>query len=240
MKCLMQFRRWPVWVGLLILPMLACGPLSQPQVTPTPTKTPRPLVTLAQLDTATATPAIISTPVPIESVPTDTPLPPPTDTPAPEQPTPEPATPTPEPLPTDPPPPPPPTNTPVPPPPPVVDTPVPAAPAPANTPVPAPAANSVPVVIIQLPDGDTYSLNDNVRIIVIVQDPDGVKEFEWGVFAQNGSPTGLGDRKGCGNLAECRLEDEFETKLTGQFFIGVDAVDALGNDIRQVVQLYVG
>ena len=96
------------------------------------------------------------------------------------------------------------------------------------------------MVIIELPDGDTYSLNDDVRIIITVRDPDGIKNFEWGIFAQNGSPTGLGDEIGCNNLVECRVEDEFETKLPGQFFIGVDAVDALGNDIREIVQLYVG
>jgi hypothetical protein len=95
-------------------------------------------------------------------------------------------------------------------------------------------------VIIELPDGDTYGSGDKVKLVITVRDPDGVDEFSWGVFAQNGSPTGLGDDQDCRNATECKIETDFNAALTGQFFIGVDAMDALGNKVREIVQLYIG
>ncbi|MEW5956959.1 MAG: hypothetical protein AB1801_04490, partial [Chloroflexota bacterium] len=134
--------------------------------------------------------------------------------------------------------PPPPTATPPPPPPPTqppppTDTPAPTAPPP--TPVPA-----GPQVVIEFPDGDTYGLEEDVKVIITVRDSDGVGSFTWGVFAQNGSPLGLGGDRNCGGSTECRIDEEFETKLTGQFFVGVDAVDSAGNKTREIKQLYVG
>jgi hypothetical protein len=95
-------------------------------------------------------------------------------------------------------------------------------------------------VVIELPDGDTYGLEEDVKLIVTVRDSDGVTSFSWGVFAQNGSPVGIGGDRNCGGAGECRIDDEFETRLIGIFFIGVDAVDTKGNEIREIKQLYVG
>lgn len=223
-------------IGLLMLPALACGPSMSSQVTPTPTKTPKIVRTLEPL--ATPTPLVIEIVLPTDTpaIPTDTPTPvPPTDTPTPEVPPTD--TPTPEPPPTNtpqPPPPPPPTDTPAPPPPPT-DTPVPAQPAPTS-----PPASSGPTVIINIHTGDEYALDQDVKFTITVSDPDGVKSFTWGVFAQNGSPVGLGGERNCGGANQCDLSDDFKTKLTGIFFLGVDALDSKGNTIREIKQIYVG
>jgi hypothetical protein len=226
-----KFSFWGVFL-LFLLPVLACGP-SVSQVTPTPTKTPKIVRTLAPIETPTLPVIVLPTATP--AVPTDTPTPvPPTDTPVPDVPPTD--TPTPEPPPTDTPLPAPPTNTPAPPPPPT-NTPVPAPPV--ATPVPPPTASSGPAVVFDLPDGDTYGTGDDVEFKIIVSDPDGVRSFTWGVFAQNGSPLFGGD-KNCGNSQQCDVSDEFEATLSGQFFFGVDAVDSQGNTAREVKQLYVG
>ncbi len=224
----MMKKQWFL-LAFLVLPILACGPLASVQVTPTPTKTPRPIKTLPPppsptqpvivqaTDTPTPTPVPVDTPTPIP--PTDTPTPelPPTDTPTP---------------------PPPPTNTPVPPPPPT-DTPIPPPTAPPPPTEPPPPPDSSPVVIIDLPDGDTYGEDDKVKFTITVIDPDGVKSFAWGVFAQNKSPVGIGGDKGCGGT-ECSLSGDFRAKLPGQFFIGVDALDNNGNTKREIKQIYIG
>jgi hypothetical protein len=95
-------------------------------------------------------------------------------------------------------------------------------------------------VLIDIPSGDEYGLGDNVEFNITVSDPDGVASFTWGVFAQNGSPVGLGGDRNCGGSNQCTLSDKFETKLTGIFFLGVDAVDSKGNTIREIKQIYVG
>jgi hypothetical protein len=224
-------RLFYLWGFLSVLvPALACGPAASLQVTPTPTKTPRLIRTVEPLSSATSAQIIGPTNTVAPQVPpTDTPAPLPTDPPA-QPPT---DTPTPEPPPTDTPPPPP-TNTPAPPPP----------PPPTNTPAPPPPtqppAPTGPQVIIDLPDGDTFGLADDVRVVITVRDSDGVGSFTWGIFAQNGSPLGLGGDHNCGGVTECGTNEEFETKLTGQFFVGVDAVDSKGNKTREIKQLYVG
>lgn len=216
---------------LIILPALACGP-SVAEVTPTPTKTPRlirtveplgPAATEIIVPTNTFTPEIFPTDTP---APTDTPTPeplPPTDTPTPEPP---PPTDTPA-----PPPPPPPTDTPVPPPPPA-DTP--AAPAPTQ-----PPASTGPQIVIELPDGDRFGVGDDVRVIITVRDPDGVANFEWGIFTENNVSVKGGER-GCGNATECRIEEEFEAVLAGTFQVGVEAVDTKGTKTIEVKQIYIG
>jgi len=114
------------------------------------------------------------------------------------------------------------------------------APAPQPTSPPPPPPSSGPVVVISLPDGDTYKTGDKVKFDITVSDPDGVKSFTWGVFTQNQSPVGLGGDKGCGNATQCTLSDKFEAKLPGIFFLGVDALDTAGNTVREVKQIYVG
>ncbi len=221
---------------LFMLPALACGPSLGSQVTPTPTKTPKIVRTLEPLPSPT--PLVIEVELPTNSpaVPVDTPTPvPPADTPTPELPPTD--TPTPEPPPTDTPPPPPPaTNTPVPPPPPPTNTPGP--PPPTSPPPPPPSTG--PAVLIDIPTGDEYALNQEVRFNITVTDPDGIRSFTWGVFAQNGSPVGLGGERGCGGALQCDLSDKFDTKLVGIFFLGVDAVDNQGNTTREIKQIYVG
>ena len=230
-------KKWLLTCGvifLLMLPALACGPAVS-QVTPTPTKTPKPIKTLEPLPSPTPVVIEIELPTNTPLVPTDTPTPEvPTDTPTPEIPPTD--TPTPEPPPTNTPPPPPPaTNTPVPPPPP---TSPPAPPPPTSPPPPPPSSG--PTVLIELPSGDTYGLEDDVKFRIVVTDPDGVNSFSWGLFAQNGSPLGFGGERNCGGSNSCDLSDEFKAKLTGQFFLGVDTIDSKGNATREIKQLYVG
>jgi hypothetical protein len=177
-------------------------------------------------------PAINATPTDIiveEIPPTDTPMPEPTST---ETPTPEPTpteTPTPEPPTNTPPPPPPPTNTPAPPPPP--DTPAP----PPPTPVPA---NTGPQVVIELPKGDKFDVGNEVQVIITVRDSDGVTNFEWGVFTENGVSV-KGANKKCDNRSECSVEEKFKASLEGTFQIGVDAKDTQGNKTIETKQIYI-
>ena len=207
----------------LIVPILACGP-GISQITPTPTKTPRRVRTVVSLPTVT--PTLVSSPTP-EILPTDTPTPAstPIDTPIPEQatdtPTPEPVPPTDTPL---PPPPPPPTNTPPPPP---------------TSPPAPPPADSKPEVFVELPDGDVFSAGEEVRIVFIVRDPDGVDRFTWGIFLQNLTPL-IGGDKVCGGATECKVEvKENAPSLTGTYIVGADAVDVNGNTARGTSAIYV-
>ena len=207
-----------------MLPLLACGPLTASQITPTPTKTPRKERNLVTLPTVTNTPESTptlpptDTPVPTP-IPTDTPTPLPTDTP------------TPDPTPTNPPPPPPPPTSPpaeAPPP----DT-------PAEPPPPPPVDESKPEVIVQLPGGSSFSPGDEVKIIFIVRDPDGVNRFTWGIFLQNLSPLVGGD-KVCNGAPECQIEVKEEAPpLKGTYIVGADAVDVLGNTSRGISEIYV-
>jgi hypothetical protein len=90
-----------------------------------------------------------------------------------------------------------------------------------------------------LPDGDTYGVGDEVKLIITVRDSDGVGKFSWGVFTEN--KTGLlGDEEDCHSAPECRIEEEFETQLPGAFQIGVEAKDTKGQGVIEIKQLYVG
>ena len=207
-----------------MVPVLACGP-GISQVTPTPTKTPRRARTVVSLPTVTPTP--LSTPTP-EIPPTDTPMPTPvpTDTPIPVPPTdtstPEPPTPT---------------NTPLPPPPPT-NTPVPAQPTSPPPPPTSPPPSSKPEVIVELPEGDVFNTGEEVKIIFIVRDPDGVDNFTWGIFLQNLTPLVGGD-KSCGGATECRVEVEEKAPISGTYIVGADAVDVHGNTARGTSAIYV-
>ncbi len=211
---------------LIGVPTLACGPAAM-QVTPTPTKTPKIIQLPAESPTPTAAVVDLPTFTPAPEIPpTDTPLPP-TDTPVPEPPT-------------DTPPPPPTDTPPPPPPPPPTDTPVPLPPT--DTPPPPPPTtppSSGPAIVIDLPDGDTFNTGDEVRVRIIVSDPEGVSTFTWGVFTENGTPVIGGDR-GCGNSTQCEIEEEFEAQLPGAFRVGVEALDRNGQKSIEVRSIYVG
>ncbi len=244
----MRYQKFWIYSAfiVLVLPSLACGLGGlRPAVTPTPTKTPRAAQSLPTF-TPTAIVQIIATATPVEVPPTETPVPVveevPTETPVPvveEVPT-ETPVPVVEEVPTETPvPPPPPTNTPVPPPPPT-NTPVPPPVAPTNTPVPPPPTNAGPTVVVELPGGDTYTIGEEVKVIITVTDPDGVGKFGWEVFAENGSPLGIGDDENCGGSTQCRIESEFDAQLAGAFQLGAEAEDNLGNKTIEIKQLFVG
>jgi hypothetical protein len=224
---------WPYIFITLIVPILACGPAASQQFTPTPTKTPTRVKILPQAPIATTTAVLlpttastsealpVNTPTPLP--PTETPVPelPPTDTPAPELPPPTTPPPPPPPPPTNTPPPPPPTNTPAPPPP------------------TQPPANEGPQVTIELPGGDTYDVDEDITIIFVVRDPDGVANFTWGIFTLNQTPL-IGGEKGCGGATECRLElNETTPPIPDTYLVGADAVDSKGKTVRQVGEIYV-
>ena len=210
---------------LVLTPSLACGLGRVSQVTPTPTKTPKRVLALDRIPTATPTPTVTDTPTPLP--PTDTPTPLPTDTP-----TPLPPTDTPTPLPTDtpiPPPPPPPTDTPPPPP-------------PADTPAPPPPTQPPPsetTVSVELPDGQEFGTDDEVKLVFVVRNPNGVKEFTWGIFTQN--LTSLkGGNHNCSGATECRLEiEENAPPIPGTYIVGADAIGADGKMVRGIGEIYV-
>lgn len=218
----MKYAKFKLHLTLiaLIIPVLACGP-GISQVTPTPTKTPIRERTVVSLPTITPTPTSTLTPIPSDT-PTPTPIPPDTATPIPPTETPTPV---------------PPTNTPVPPPPPPTNTPVPVQPT--SPPPPPPPPSSKPDVIVELPDGDVFSSGEEVKIVFIVRDPDGVDSFTWGIFLQNLTPLVGGDEF-CGGATECRLEvEENAPPLTGTYIVGADAVDVHGNTARGTSAIYV-
>lgn len=215
-------------LGALIglTPVLACGPIGAGRVTPTPTKTPKRVMAIQRtpVTTLTPTPAVTDTPTPL----------PPTDTP-----TPLPATDTPTVVPTDTPTPVPPTPTSPPPPPPPTDTPI---PLPTNTPAPPPPTEPPPsqtVVTIELPEGDQFGANDDVEIVFIVRNPNGVQEFTWGIFTQN--LTSLkGGNHDCNGQTECRLEvKETAPPVTGTYIVGADAIGSDGKTVRGTGAIYV-
>ncbi|GEM_PF-2452010 len=231
---------------ILIIPILACSS-GNSQITPTPTKTPKPLKPIqVVLPTFTVTPLALpvteptaapthmaNTPLP-ESLPTNVPLA--SDTPIPA---PLPPTDTPSPPPTDTPLPKPPTKTPLPPPPPTA-TPIPLPPTATPLPLPSPTpASQGPEVTIELPDGDTYKVGDQVTIIITARDPDGVNNFKWGVFNQ-GNQSLVGGDKNCNRATECSTKEKFKAALKGQFEIGVEAKDGNGTATIQRKQLYIG
>lgn len=216
----------PVVLCIMLIPILACGPIAAQEVTPTPTKTPRRVQTVPPLETPTPVLDIVL------PTPTDTPLP--TDTPTPTP------TPTETPIPTETPTAVPPTNTPPPPPPPPpppTDTPVPQPTQPPAPPPPPPS--SKPDIIVELPDGSTFDTGDDFKVIFIIRDPDGVKEMSWGVFTQNQTPL-IGGDVNCGNAPECRHEEELEAPpIRGTFIVGADAIDSKGEDNRGIGEIYV-
>ena len=93
--------------------------------------------------------------------------------------------------------------------------------------------------VIELPDGDRVNVGDDVRVIITVRDPDGVSSFKWGIFTENNVAIKGGD-SGCGNVTECRTDEEFEAVLPGAFQIGVEAVDSKGTKSIEAKQIYVG
>jgi hypothetical protein len=95
-------------------------------------------------------------------------------------------------------------------------------------------------VIIELPKGNTFDRNDQVKVVIIVRDPDGVTSFTWGVAAQNQALLPVGGDKACNGAAECRTEEEFDASVpSGTYIIGADAVDTKGATTRGVGEIYV-
>jgi hypothetical protein len=94
-------------------------------------------------------------------------------------------------------------------------------------------------VTVLLPDGNTFDVGDEVKIIFVVRDPDGVKDFSWGIFTQN--QTSLkGDKHECGGSTECRLEIEEDVPpFPGTFIVGADALDSTGQTQRGIGEIYV-
>ncbi|MBN1991529.1 MAG: hypothetical protein JW953_02415 [Anaerolineae bacterium] len=227
------FFFWHFILIALILPGVACGFMAGRPATPTPTKTPK-LVELAP-QTPLPTPTAVLLPTPastVEVAPGDAAAPPPPDLPPTDTPLSPPPTDT-------PPPPPPPTDTPPPPPPPT-DTPAP--PPPTNTPAPPPPtqppANQPPQVVIELPNGNTFDPGDEVKIVFIVRDTDGVSSFSWGIFTQN-QVSLKGGEKTCNGATECKLEVKEVAPGTGTYIVGADAADTTGATTRGVGEIYV-
>lgn len=130
------------------------------------------------------------------------------------------------------PPPPPPTNTPIPPP----TVPLPTAPPAAPPPGPAKAETDV---VIELPEGNTYDPGDKFKIVFIVRNPNGVKNFTWGIFLQNLTPL-IGGQKACNNVPECtHVQEVVAPPLTGIYIVGADVANSKGGIDRGIGEIYV-
>jgi hypothetical protein len=102
-----------------------------------------------------------------------------------------------------------------------------------------PLPSTDPEVIIELPDGDTFNVGDEIKIFFIANDSDGVVEFIWGVFTQNQTSL-FGGKKECSSRTECRLETTINTPpLSGTYIIAVEAIDTKGNTALAIKQIYV-
>ena len=90
-----------------------------------------------------------------------------------------------------------------------------------------------------MPDGNEYDIGDEIKVIFVVRDPDGVKNFSWGFFTQN--QTSLkGGKHECGGSTECRLEvEEDAPPIEGTFIVGADAIDNKGEVNRGIGEIYV-
>jgi hypothetical protein len=94
-------------------------------------------------------------------------------------------------------------------------------------------------VIVELPDGNEFSTDDEVKINFIVTDPNGVSKFEWGIFTQNQTPLKNG-KKDCGGATDCRVEvRENAPPLPGTYIVGADAVSSNGATKRGIGEIYI-
>ncbi len=94
-------------------------------------------------------------------------------------------------------------------------------------------------MIVDLPNGNIFDPGDEVKIVFIVTDPDGVTSFTWGIFTQNQTPL-IGGDKACNGLIECKLEvNEEAPPVSGTYLVGADAVDTTGATTRGVGEIYV-
>jgi hypothetical protein len=95
------------------------------------------------------------------------------------------------------------------------------------------------VVTVELPDGNEFDKNEDVKIIFIARNPAGVKEFTWGIFTQNLTSLKGGDHE-CGGTTECRLEvEESAPPIEGTYIVGADAIGADGKTVRGIGEIYV-
>jgi hypothetical protein len=92
--------------------------------------------------------------------------------------------------------------------------------------------------VIDLPDGDSYGIGDEIEIRITVSDADGVAAFSWGILSAINQ--GLaGGNEDCGNAPQCSTEASFTAVLSGDFQIGVEVKDAKGEGTIRTSQLYV-
>ncbi len=94
-------------------------------------------------------------------------------------------------------------------------------------------------MIIEMPDGDTYSVGDNIVINITVRDPNGISAFSWGVFSQNRTALKNGTEN-CNGSPECSVTVELVAGLSGQFEVGVEAKSKNGGGTIQTKQIYIG
>jgi hypothetical protein len=81
---------------------------------------------------------------------------------------------------------------------------------------------------VELPGGNDYNKGDDIKMVIVVRDPDGVNTFTWGIFMQNQSPLPIGGTESCNGSAECRAEVKASPPVAGTYLIGVDAIDGTG------------
>ncbi len=91
---------------------------------------------------------------------------------------------------------------------------------------------------VQLPKGNDYDTGEEIKIIIVVRDPDGVARFTWGIFTQNQTPLVGGDEE-CHGATECKIERKENAPVAGTYIVGADAVDTKGETNRGIGEIYV-
>jgi hypothetical protein len=94
-------------------------------------------------------------------------------------------------------------------------------------------------VVVEFPDGNEVDAGDDIKIVFVVRDPNGVKEFSWGIFTQNKTPLKDG-KKDCGGATECRQEIKEEVPpIKGALIAGVEAKSVNGQGKIGIGEFYV-
>jgi uncharacterized delta-60 repeat protein len=93
-------------------------------------------------------------------------------------------------------------------------------------------------VVIELPPKENYQVNQIIPFTITVANNLGLDRFEWGVFKEI-SPIGVGGTQNCFGATECEITASFSPPVTGNYQIGVVALDMIGNSSVQSRSLVV-
>ncbi len=128
------------------------------------------------------------------------------------------------------------TDTPLPPTPTSTPTGTPTSPPPSPTPT---IVTGKPKIVITLPDGETYERGDSLKVVISIQDADGVGNVFWWITHAGANSVLIRGNHWCSNTVECLITKEFTDLPSGAFNIFVTAFDNLENSALEDVQILV-